>query len=126
MREKMFEVATRTKMRFPFKGLVSTEDVWELPLKDLDLIFKKLNSQIKQEQEESLMEIKSKEDKILDMQIEIVKYIFETKTREENSRLQAKEKKDKKQKILSLLSEKQEEDLRSKSSEELQKILDEL
>ena len=43
--EKIFEMATRTKMRFPFKGMVSTEDLWELSVKDLDAVFKVLNSQ---------------------------------------------------------------------------------
>ena len=60
----IFEVAVRSKMRFPFRGLVSVEDLWDLTVEDLDTIFKTLNSQIKQVKEESLLSNRTKEDKI--------------------------------------------------------------
>ncbi len=126
MSEKMFEVAVRTKMRFPFKGLVSVEDLWDLSVRDLDSVFKVLNSQLKQVKEESLLEIKTKEDKELDTKIEIVKYIVGVKLEEENLRLKAKEKREQKQKILEILSVKQDQSLQNKSEEELQSMLDEL
>jgi hypothetical protein len=126
MSEKMFEVAVRSKMRFPFRGLVSVEDLWDLSVKDLDSVFKALNSQVKQAKEESLLETKSKEDEVLDTQIEIVKYIVKVKLEADAVRLQAKEKREQKQKLMSILSEKQESDLRGKSTEEIQKMLDEL
>lgn len=122
----MFEVATRSKMRFPFKGMVSVEDLWDLSTNDLDSVFKVLNSQVKQAKEESLLDTKTKEDEVLDMQIEIVKYIVKVKQEENNLRLQAKAKKEKKQKILSILSAKQEEDLQSKSADELKAMLEDL
>lgn len=126
MSEKMFEVAVRTKMRFPFRGMVSVEDLWDLSAKDLDSIFKVLNSQLKQVKEESLLETKTKEDKELDMKIEIVKYVVSVKLEEENLRLKAKEKREQKQKILEILAAKQDESLQNKSPEELQAMLNEL
>lgn len=126
MSEKMFETAVRTKMRFPFRGLVSVEDLWDLSVENLDSIFKTLNSQVKKAKEESLLNTKSKEDKALDLQIEIVKYIFNVKVEEENARLRTKELKEKKQKLLSILAAKQEEDLHNKSVDELKAMLDEL
>lgn len=124
--EKMFEVATRSKMRFPFRGLISVEDMWDLQPKDLDSIFKTLNSQLKKVKEESLLDVKTKQDQELDMKIEIVKYIVKIKLEEEQKRLKAKEQKEKKQKIMEIMSQKQDQDLQSKSPEELQKMLDEL
>jgi hypothetical protein len=124
--EKMFEVATRTKMRFPFRGMISVEDLWDLSVENLDSIFKSLNSQVKQAKEESLLDSKTKEDEFLEMQIEIVKYIVKTKLEENALRIQAKEKKEKKQKLMSILSAKQEEDLQNKSVEEIQAMLNEL
>lgn len=53
--EKMFETALRGKFRFPFRGLISTEDLYDLPVESLDSIFKELNSQIKRVKEESLL-----------------------------------------------------------------------
>ena len=124
--EKIFEVAIRTKMRFPFKGMVSVEDLWDLNVRDLDSIFKSLNSQLKQVKEESLLDVRTKQDEELDMKIEIVKYIVKVKQEEENTRLQAKAKKEQKQKIMEILSAKQDTELQNKSPEELTKMLAEL
>ena len=124
--EKMFELATRNKMRFPFKGQISVEDLWDLRAEDLDTVFKTLNKQIKQTKEESLLATKTTEDTILDTQIAIVKYIFDGKVQETNARLLEKERKEKKQKIMSILATKQEQELQNKSVEELQKMLDEI
>ena len=75
--EKMFEYATRNKVRFPFKGLISVEDLWDLSLTNLDSIYKTLNKQVKQSEEESLLNTKATVDKELDVQIAIVKHIVE-------------------------------------------------
>ena len=49
---KLFETATRNKMRFPFRGMISVEDLWDLKLQDLDSVFKLLNKEKKQSDEE--------------------------------------------------------------------------
>lgn len=126
MSEKMFEVAVRSKMRFPFKGLVSVEDLWDLSVENLDLIFKALNSLVKQVKEESLLNTKSKEDKELDTKIEIIKYIVGVKLEEDAARLKAREQKEKKQKIMEILASKQDADLQNKSIDELTSMLNEL
>jgi uncharacterized membrane protein len=119
----MFEIATRTKMRFPFKGLVSVEDLWDLSVKDLDSIFKTLNAQVKKSQEESLLATKTKEDETLAIQIEIVKHIVKTKLDEAEAVKQSKELKEKKQKIMEIIAAKQDESLHNASVEELQAML---
>jgi tryptophanase len=126
MSEKMFEIATRTKMRFPFRGQISVEDLWDLSVENLDSIFKTLNSQVKKAKEESLLITKTKEDETLSTMIEIVKYIVTIKLAEENARIKAKEQKEKKQKIMEILSAKQDADLQNKSVDELQAMLNEL
>lgn len=122
----IFEVAVRSKMRFPFKGLVSVEDIWDLTVEDLDTIFKTLNSQIKQVKEESLLNNRTKEDKILDTKIEIIKHIVSIKLAELELKLKEKENKAKKQKILSMLSLKEDEEIQNKSKEELTAMLNDL
>jgi hypothetical protein len=124
--KNIFEVAARNKSRFPFKGLISVEDLWDLSVKDLDLIFKSLNAQIKKVKEESLLDTKTKDDEELEIKIEIVKYIVTIKLTEEKTKLQAKEQKEKKQKIMEILSVKKDADLQNKSVEELQAMLSEL
>ncbi len=124
--EKMFEIAVRNKLRFPFRGLISTEDLWDLNVENLDVVFKELNSQIKRVQEESLLKTKSKQDEELELKISIVKYIVAVKLEETDLRVKAMEKREQKQKILKILSDKQDEALQNKSIEELEKMLEEL
>jgi len=125
-KEEMFILATRNKFRFPFRGLISVEDLWDLSVENLDTIFKTLNSQIKQVKEENLLNTKSEEDEVLDLQIEIVKYIVHVKLDEKRAKLDARAAKEKKQKLMTILESKREEDLLSKSAEEIQAMLDEI
>lgn len=126
MTENIFEYAAKNKIRFPFKGYITTEDLFDLSLENLDIVFKTLNKQVKQVNEESLLDTKTSEDEELDVKIQIVKYVFAMKTDEKNARLAAKERKEQKQKILEIMANKQNEALQNKSIDELQKMLDEL
>lgn len=126
IREEMFIKASREKMRFPYKGLATVEDLWDLTVTELDKIYKLLNTKAKQAQEESLLEVKSSEDEELTAQIEIIKYIVSVKLEEKKAAEMAKERKEQKQKIMSVLASKQDEALQGKSIEELEKMLDEL
>jgi uncharacterized membrane protein len=121
--EKMFEFALKNKVRFPYKGLVSVEDLFDLSVRDLDSIFKTLNAQVKESQEESLLATKTKEDETLAIQIEIVKHIVKTKLDEVETAKQSKELKEKKQKIMEIIAAKQDESLHNASVEELQAML---
>lgn len=124
--EKMFEYATRNKVRFPFKGLISVEDLWDLSLTNLDSIYKTLNKQVKQSEEESLLNTKTTVDKELDVQIATVKHIVAVKLAEQEAREKASAKKAQKQKIMAIIASKQDEVLQNSSVEDLQKMLDEL
>ena len=122
----IFEMAVKMKFRFPYKGSISVEDLYDLNVRDLDTIFKSLNSQLRQIKEESLLETKSMEDQILDVKIQIVKYIFNLKQEEEAKRIKAKENKEKRQKLMEILANKEDQDLLNKPKEDIQKMLDEL
>ena len=124
--ENIFEYATRNKVRFSFRGLISVEDLWDLSLTNLDSIYKDLKKQSKQYEEESLLNIKNQEDELLNVQIEIVKYIVSVKLAEKESREKALAKKAQKQKIMSIIAAKQDEALQNSSIDDLQKMLDEL
>lgn len=126
MVENIFEYATRNKVRFSFRGLISVEDLWDLSLTNLDSIYKELNKQSKQSEEESLLNIKTQEDELLNVQIEIVKYIVSVKLAEKEAREKASAKKAQKQKIMSIIAAKQDEELQNSSIDDLQKMLDEL
>ena len=122
----MFEKAVKGKYRFPYKGQISAEDLYDLPLGALDTVFKALNAEVKKTDEESLLQTKTAEDDILSTKIEIVKYIFNEKLEEKKNRQEVAERKEKKQKIMQIIATKQDEALRNASVEDLQKMLDDL
>lgn len=119
----MFESAARGKYRFPFKGQVTVEDLWDLSPKDLDSIFKTLNAQSKKANEESLLASKSATDVVLDTKIEIVRYIVGVKLAEAERGKVAKENREKKQRLAELIADKQDAELREKSVAELQAMM---
>lgn len=122
----IFEYAVRNKVRFPFKGLISVEDLWDLSVTNLDSIYKTLNKQIKQSEEESLLTAKTNIDTELEVQIAIVKHIVSVKLAEQEAREKAAAKKAQKQKIMSIIATKEDEALKNTSVEDLKKMLDEL
>lgn len=119
----MFESAVRGKYRFPFKGQVTVEDLWDLSPKDLDSIFKTLNAQSKKANEESLLASKSATDVVLDTKIEIVRYIVGVKLAEAERAKTARENREKKQRLAELIADKQDAELRGKSVAELQAMM---
>lgn len=124
--ETMFETASRRKYRFPFHGSINTEDLWDLSVQNLDLVFKALNAQVKQSSEESLLQTKNPASQQLETQITIVKHIVSVKLAEAETRRLASENAQKRQRIMEIISSKQDEELHSKSIEELSKMLDAL
>lgn len=124
--ETMFETASRRKYRFPFHGSINTEDLWDLSVQNLDLVFKALNTQVKQSSEESLLQTKNPASQQLETQIAIVKHIVSVKLAEAETRRLASENAQKRQRIMEIISSKQDEELHSKSIEELSKMLDTL
>ena len=124
--ETMFETASRRKYRFPFHGSINTEDLWDLSVQNLDIVFKALNAQVKQSSEESLLQTKNPASQQLETQIAIVKHIVSVKLAEAEMRRLASENAQKRQRIMEIISSKQDEELHSKSIEELSKMLDAL
>ena len=122
----IFEYAVRNKVRFPFKGVISVEDLFDLSLANLDSIYKTLNKQVKQSEEESLLNTKTSVDTELEVQIAIVKHIVSVKLAEKEATEKAIAKKAQKQKIMSIIATKENEALQNSSIDDLKKMLDEL
>ena len=124
--ENLNEVAVREMYRFPYRGSITTEDLWDLSVTSLDTVFKALNTQAKQSQEESLLQQRNKEDEVLDRKIEIIKYIVGVKQAEKQAAQAAAEKKAQKQRIMEILANKEDAELQNKSPEELRKMLEDM
>lgn len=126
MKKNLFEIATRNRYRFNYKGVMTVEDLWSLRVEDLDAIFKMLNRQKKTADEDSLLATKSAEDQDLANKIDIVRYIVSVKLAEAAERVSAAEKKAQRDKIMEIVAKKKDKALEDMGIEDLMKKLEEL
>lgn len=82
----MFETASRVKLRFSYNGLVSVEDLWDIPLEHLDKMFKALNKELNDSKEESLLATKKSGSDMLALRTDIIKHVVKTRLEEEEKR----------------------------------------
>ena len=123
---ELFINATRNNYQFPFRGMISVIDLWDLSLTNLDSVFKTLNAEAKKSEEESLLNTKSKEDEEISNKIEIVKYIVSVKLDEKKKREDAKKNAEMRQRLLEIKAKRQDAALENMSDEDLDKALAEL
>ena len=126
----LFEMASQFKFRYPYKGMITTEDLWDLTPAQLDTVYKTLNKELKATDGDSLIATKSADEGVkandLKNKIEVVKYIFNHKQQAAELARMAADRAAKKQRILEVLAQKQENALQNMSEEDLQKMLDDL
>ena len=123
MSKNLFEIATRNNYQFPFRGMINVIDLWDLPLTNLDSVFKTLNAEIKKSEEESLLNTKSTEDEEISNKIDIVKYIVSVKLAEKKAR---EDNKKNAERLLEIKAKREDAALENLSDEELDKALAEL
>ncbi len=126
MEKNLFEIATRNRYRFNYKGIMTVEDLWDLSVEALDSIFKALNRQKKTADEDSLLATKSAEDTVLANKIELVKYIVSVKLAEAEQRKTAAANREQRDKILAIMAKKQDAKLESMDLAELEAELEKL
>lgn len=121
----IFEEATRKGLRFQYKGNISVEDLWVLDVEELDSLYRNLMEQQKQNEGVSLISEK-KEDKTLQLKIDLVRHIVEKKLNEAEARKNEAERIAKRKMVLEIVADKQQETLRDMSLDELHDVLDKL
>lgn len=120
----IFEKASKIKLRFVTdKGTLTTENLWELSLPDLDKIAKRINKELREESEESFIKTKSVASDVLTLKLEILKHIIGDKLKAQEANKKRVETNAKRQEILELIKKKQTEELGSKSVDDLMKEL---
>lgn len=123
----MYKKASKLKLRFSTnKGNLSTEDLWDLSLEQLDAIAVKLDEQIEKSPRKSFIKTVSKVNETLELKFAIVKDVIDTKMAEQAARENQQAKSAQRQKLLELIAEKEDSELKGKSTDELRKMLDEL
>ena len=126
----LFEMATQFKFRYPYKGMITTEDLWDLTPAQLDTVYRTLSKELKDIDEDSLISTRSADEGVkaneLKNKIEVVKYIFNHKQQAAELHRMAAENAQKRQRLLDALDAKQNDALANMSEEELRKALAEL
>lgn len=115
----IFEIATRKKYRFPYKGNISVEDLWSLSLESLDGVYRALNQTYNQMASEVSLLHNNLGDEDIRNKIEIVRYIVQVKLSEKQAALAEKRRAEEKQKILSVLKQRDDDKYNKMSDEEL-------
>ena len=122
----VFKNATKKKYRFNYRGICTVEDLWDLSVKDLDAIYKSMKKQEKDNNGESLLVTKTKEDKVLAEKIEIVTEIVKDKLEEIDKQKTAAANRAEKMKILEIIADKENAELKEKSIDDLKAMLENL
>lgn len=122
-----FKQATKEKLRFDTsKGLLSTEQLWDLSLNSIAIIVRSLKKQLKKDNDDDLSfldEGSTPVDRTLELKFNVVKEVYLSKKEDSDTIRDEASKKLHNQKILELIFEKKEGDLRTKSVEELEAML---
>ena len=129
----MFEVATRTKLRFPSsKGALNVETLWDVPLRsrdgfDLNDIAKTINGDLKKSAEENFVDDeKSPAQAKAELALDVVKYVIQVKLDEEQEAKDRAERRAKRGRLLEALSKKQDAAIDGLSEAQIKKQLAEL
>ena len=120
----MFEKASRLKLRFDTeKGNISAEDLWDVNVKSLNGTFKTYNKELKEDEEESLLETKTAADTELALKVEILRHVVTTKLEEAETRKTAASRLEEKKKLIAILDRKQESDLEGLSAKKIKDMI---
>jgi len=128
----MFEKASREGIRFESsKGNLTVEDLWCLPLSsrngsNLDSIATGLYCKLKEENTTSFVVKAKKADEILQLKFDVVKHIIDVRLAEEDAAEKIKADRQKKQRIMAIIAEKEDQSLMGKSLEELKELANSL
>lgn len=123
---ELFLNAARKKYRYPYNGQIMTEDLFDLDLRQLDMIYKSMARQVRDTSEDSLLDTTSAAEKELREKMEIVRYVFQYKEDMAKRAEKAAETRARKQKIMDLIREKEDGSLAEKSIQELKEELEAL
>jgi hypothetical protein len=119
-----FKLASQQKIRFQTnKGMLSTEQLWELSLNELDQLAVALETEYKESGKKSFLVKSSTKDRTAKLKFDIVVDVLTTKVEEAETLKQAREDREHNQKILALIADKQDEALKGKGLSELKKML---
>jgi Zn-finger protein len=131
MTATLIEKSVRLALRYSVNGkLISTEDLYNCKLPDLDVAYKELNRQLREQVEDGLSDVKSQLTEQLELRREVIKYVYATLTFEaverETTRVKLANKVQLKRQLLEAIHEDDLKQLKELSKEEKIKMLEQL
>lgn len=124
--DNLFIRASKQKLRFATnKGQLSTEDLWDLSLEDLDRLAVKANSA---KETSTMTFIRKRDAKATEnnLRFDILKFIIDSKLNDQDVAAKRAETIARKELLKGLLEKKKLEDLSNLSADEIQKKIEEL
>ena len=116
----MFEQASRMKLRYSTNyGIITCEELWDIPLFDLDQIAQVLRDEVAASGKESFIDEDSGPTQELALRFKIVKHVIKVKLVERDSNNKERERAQERQKLMELIVIKDDEKLSSMSREDL-------
>ena len=124
----LYKQALKQKIRFNFKGSITTEDLWDLDVNQLDTIYRELIAAQSDLTGVSLLNNSTNKaaSDAIQLKIDIIKDIVADKVAEIESRKAAASNKAKRDQLNELIARKQQSELENKSIEELEAMRDAL
>lgn len=128
MENNEFVRAARLKLRFETpQGVLSVEELYDLSLTSLDAMARKVNKQLRDEGEESFLSTSTRKPCTNNsLRLDILKYIIETKETEQDAKKARAERAATLANLKDLAATKANEQLASKSLDEILKQINEL
>ena len=127
----MYKIASRKKLRIQTnRGMLSVEQLWDLSKEDIGELAKSIRKRINEQngvtgdsELDFLKPSAQTEETIDELTFRILKDIYTTKQAEEDKAHRRAAARENNRKILELIAKKQDQELESKSIEELEKML---
>lgn len=131
MSDNLFVQATRKALRFKISfpnksGMVSTEDLWNLSLEELDVVAVELYSQLQNCPKVTFLKKPVKSDVVAQLKFDVVKYVIEVKSVEREQAEKAAELRKEKRELEELINKAEREQKASLPLDELKKRYQEL
>ena len=121
---ELFMKATRLKLTFNFKGIISVEDLWDLSLTSLDSLAQKLHAELEAAPKQSFIKnsASNQTSSITQLKFDVVLAVLETKVAERDEAERALVRKQEIAQLDSLIAKAEGEALASKPLEELKAL----
>ena len=119
----VFKYAVKNKLRFYYKGVCTIEDLYDIPLNDLDNMYGALKREQKNLGVDSLLNKKTSAEKEIAIKIEIIESIVRDRLADQEKATKAQETRERNRRIAEIIADKEDAALNDMSLDDLKAML---